>query len=86
MRNFEQSFVNLVTRRRETKLPKLKFNFLDHTSFFAQMLQNLEQKVIKVGTVVVVQFEDRSVPTPEVRGSNPVIRNFFLQNSCLLSM
>ena len=44
MRNFEQSFVNLVTRRRETKLPKLKFNFLDHTSFFAQMLQNLEQK------------------------------------------
>ena len=36
--------------------------------------------------VVVGQLVERSLPIPEVRGSNPVIgKNLFISNICLLS-
>ena len=35
--------------------------------------------------VVVAQLVERSLPIPEVRGSNPVIgKNLFISNICLL--
>ena len=38
------------------------------------------------GEVVVAQLVERSLPIPEVCGSNPVIgKNLFISNICLLS-
>ena len=37
------------------------------------------------GAVVVALLVERLLPIPEVRGSNPVIGNFFILNICLLS-
>ena len=34
--------------------------------------------------VVVVQLVERSLPTPEVRGSTPVIANIYILNICSL--
>ena len=46
-------------------------------------LQTLPQP----GEVVVAQLVERSLPIPEVRGSNPVIGKnlFILNNYCILS-
>ena len=38
------------------------------------------------GEVVVAQLVERSIPIPEVHGSNPVVgKNLFISNICLLS-
>ena len=37
----------------------------------------------KQWAVVVVKLEERSLPTPEIRGSNPVIGKFYLQSAVL---
>ena len=43
-------------------------------------------KLIILGSGCVAQLVERSLPTPEVRGSNPVIgKNLFTLNICLLS-
>ena len=40
----------------------------------------------KDGAVVVAQLVERSLPIPEVRGSNPVIsKNLLILNICILS-
>ena len=46
----------------------------------------ISSKEYFVGSVVVAQLEERSLPIPEVCGSNPVIgKKLFLLNICLLS-
>ena len=38
---------------------------------------------IRRGSVVAVQLVERSLPTPEIRGSNPVIGKFYLLSAVL---
>ena len=48
------------------------------------MMFGLQVKHSRNGAVVVAQLVERSLPTPEVRGSNPVIGKIYIEH-CLLS-
>ena len=49
--------------------PKKQFTYLDH-------VLSSSAKNLYVGTVVEAQLAEWLLPTPEVRGSNPVIGKF----------
>ena len=45
-----------------------------------------KSKKVKIRAVVVAQLVERSLLTPEMRSSNPVIGKFYLQSSYALSL
>ena len=54
-------------------------------TFFTYFFSNyvMHQCKNSAWAVVVVQFIERLLPTPEVRGLRPVISNFYIEHNCI---
>ena len=50
------------------------------TGFITTLMSQLAIVNFYFGAVVVAQFVERSLPIPDVRGSNPVISNKYIEH------
>ena len=58
-----------------------------HSDYSQSAFTHFLQQTTTFGEVVVAQLVERSLPIPEVRGSNPVIgKILYISNICLLSI
>ena len=64
----------------EHYLRYLKFSFLFMLWFLVVLFSFLLSNHYQEWAVVVAQVVEQSLPTPEIRGSNPVIRKIYIEH------
>ena len=78
------NFVTLCHTMWIILIPLLFASQCEYKKIIWSTAKNIDLEPMLLGAVVVAQLVERSPPSPEIRGSNPVIGKL-LSNICLLS-